>query len=308
MNKILTKKNFFHAKDTIFVIIGTFLMGFSFNVFLNANKISPSGFSGLSAIVSNLMQENLGWSIHPSVFYLCINAVLFLISFKKMGIKFAINTGIGIAAYSLFIEICNFDIGLSGSDLLLCAIYGGVLTGIGLGLVFRGHGSTGGSDLLANIVNNKYKQISVGNIIFIVDAIVVGLSFLAYNNLSLSLYSLIAIWIMTKVSDVVVSGVQGVRGYYIISSKYEEISEAIMKEIDRGVTGFNAKGMYTKSDGIVLLTLVTRSESMRLRQIVSNIDKDAFMFSCPVSEAIGQGFAPLKKEKKNNPDNDKGHS
>ena len=296
MKKIFKKANLLNIKDGLFVIIGTFLMGFSFNVFLNANKISPSGISGLCAIVSNLMQENWGWSIHPSIFYLAINTVLFFIAFKKMGLKFAINTAIGIASYSLFIEICNFDIGLSGTDLLLCAIYGGVLTGVGLGLVFRGHGSTGGSDLLASIITNKFKSITTGSIIFIADAVVVGLSLLAYKNLELSLYSLIAIWIMTKMSDVIVSGVQGIRGYYIISAKYNEIADAIMKDIDRGVTAFNSEGMYTHNESHVLLTLVTRSESVKLRQVVSNIDKDAFMFSCPISEAMGQGFVPLKSK------------
>ena len=299
MKKIFTKNNVFYVKDVLLVVIGTFLMGMSFNVFLNANRISPSGFSGLCAIISNLMQENWGWSIHASVLYLLINIVLFLIAFKKMGLKFAVNTAIGIATYSLFIEFCNFDIGLSGTDLLLCAIYGGVLTGIGLGLVFRGHGSTGGSDLLANILKNRFKFITVGNLVFIVDAIVVGLSYVAYNNLELALYSLIAIWIMTKMSDVIVSGAQGVRGYYIISSKNEEIADVIMKDLDRGVTGYEAEGMYTHSHQKVLVTLVTRSESIRLRQIVSSIDKDAFMFSCPVSEAMGQGFMPLKKGQKN---------
>ena len=298
MNKIISENNLKNLFDILLVITGTFLMGFSFNVFLNANHISPSGFSGLCAIISNVLDSNFGVIIHPSILYLSINAVLFIFAFKRMGVKFAINAAIGIATYSLFIEICQFDIGLSGNEnLLLYATFGGVLTGVGLGLVFRGHGSTGGSDMLANILGKRFRFITVGNLVFIVDAIVVALSFFAYNNINNSLYSLIAIWIMTKMSDVVVSGVQGVRGYYIVSSKYKEISTAIMQELDRGVTGYDARGMYTGTETEVLMTLVTREESVKLRQIVAQIDKNAFMFSCPISEAMGHGFTPLDVNK-----------
>ena len=170
--------------------------------------------------------------------------------------------------------------------------------GIGLGLVFRGHGSTGGSDMLANILGKRFKFLTVGNLVLIVDTIVVILSFVAYGDLKLSLYSLIAIYIMTKLSDVIVAGVQGVRAYYIISNNYENISYEIMHTLERGVTGFEAEGMYTKKEQKVLMTVVTRSESVKLRQIVSSLDKDAFVYSMPISEAMGYGFLPLTNESK----------
>lgn len=293
--KIFTKKNISNTIDALMVIVGTFLMGLSFNVFLNANRISPSGFSGLSAIISNVLAQHCNIHISASIFYLAINAILFIISFKNLGLKFAINSAIGISFYSIFMEICNFDIGLTGEDwhLLLYAIYGGVIMGIGLGLVFRGHGSTGGSDMLANILNKKFKFITVGNLVLIVDFIVVVLSFIAYNDLTLALYSLIAIYIMTKMSDVIVSGVQSLRAYYIISDKSDQISTAIMREVERGVTGFKTQGMYTHKDQNLLMTIVTRAESVKLRHIVASIDKSAFMYSAPISEAMGSGFIPL---------------
>lgn len=306
MKKILTKNNLVNVFEVLMVVFGTFLMGISFNVFLNSHRISPSGFSGLCAIISNVLLEKLSINIPASVLYLAVNAVLFIFAFKSMGIKFSINTAIGIVSYSLFIQVCNFDIGLSGEDLILCAIYGGVLSGVGLGLVFRGHGSTGGSDMLANILSKKYRFITVGNLVFIVDALVVGFSFIAYNNLNLALYSLIAIWIMTKMSDVIISGVQSVRGYYIISKEHKKIADAIMQNMQRGVTGYKAEGMYTNEDEKVLMTLVTRSESVKLRQIVSQIDKKAFMFSCPISEAMGDGFMPLTNKNDKEKDSDTG--
>ena len=299
MKKLVTKKNIGYVLDAVLVMVGTFLMGFSFNVFLNNNKISPSGFAGLSALISNILAENLGVYIPASVFYLGVNAVLFILSYKNIGLRFAINSAIGILSYSAFMEISNFEIGLSGNDLLLCAIYGGVIMGIGLGLVFRGHGSTGGSDMLANLLKKKFKFITVGNMVFIVDFIVIVLSFIAYNDLNLALYSLIAIYIMTKMSDVIVLGVQSLRAYYIISEKHEEIAEKIMHDIYRGVTGYSSQGMYTHKEQFVLMTIVTRAESVKLRQIVADCDKKAFMFSCPVSEAMGRGFVPLNNGKEN---------
>lgn len=296
--KINTKIKIKLIIDACLIIGGTFLMGFAFNVFLNNNKISPSGFSGLSAIISNVLMQNFNVNIPASVFYLVINAVLFIFAYKNLGLKFAINSAIGIISYSIFMQACNFDIGLSGQDLLLCAIYGGVIMGIGLGLVFRGHGSTGGSDMLANLLSRKFKFLTVGNLVFIVDLFVVVFSFIAYNNLNLALYSLIAIYIMTKMADVIVSGVQSLRAYYIISGNHEEIANRIMNEIERGVTGYKSQGMYTHSEQNVLMTIVTREESIKLRQIVSEIDKKAFMFSCPISEAMGGGFMPLNKDEK----------
>ena len=143
-------------------------------MFLNANRISPSGFSGLSAIVSNLLKIYLNIHISASVIYLSINAILFIIAFKSLGLKFAVNSAIGIVSYSIFMEVCNFSIGLSDGNLFLYALYGGVIMGLGLGLVFRGRGSTGGSDMLANLLNKKFRFITVGNFVFIVDFVVIA--------------------------------------------------------------------------------------------------------------------------------------
>lgn len=303
MKKILTKQNVKYVFNALLVIVGTFFMGFAFNVFLNANHISPSGFAGLCSIISNVLAEHAGINISASIFYLAINGVLFFLSFKKMGVNFAINSAIGVITYSIFMEVCNFNIGLGSSDLLLCAIYGGVLMGLGLGLVFRGHGSTGGSDMLANILGKKFKFMTVGNIVLIVDFIVVVLSFVAYGELTLSLYSLIAIWLMTKISDVIVAGVQGVRAYYVITLKYEEIANKVMTDLHRGVTGIFAQGMYTGKEQKMLMIVVTRSEVVRLRNLVASIDKNAFMYSTPISEAMGQGFLPLANSDKQNEQN-----
>ena len=296
---IFTKHNMKNVFDALLVVCGTFLMGLAFNVFLNNYKISPSGFSGLSAIISNVLAEHLNIHISSSIFYLAINGVLFIFAYKNLGLKFAINSAIGIISYSIFMEVVNFSIDIPQTERLLCAIYRGVIMGLGLGLVFRGKGSTGGSDMLANLLSKKFKFITVGNMVFVVDFIVVVLSFIAYKELQLALFSLISIWIMTKMTDIIISGASSLRAYYIISANYGIIADAIIKEADRGVTGIKSVGMYTKKEQNMLMTIVTRSEAVKLRQIVATLDKNAFMFSSPVSEAMGVGFMPLDSSKKN---------
>ncbi len=301
--KILSKSSLKNIFNALLVIGGTFIMGFAFNVFLNNYKISPSGFSGLCAIFSNILKQNLNVNIPASIMYLTINAILFIFAYKAMGIKYAIYSILGIVSYSVFMQVCNFNIGLNGQDLLLYSVYGGVLMGLGLGLIFRGGGSTGGSEMLAGLLNKKFRAITVGNFIFIINIFVVALSFIAYGDLNLSLYSLIAIWVMTKMSDAILSGFQSLRAYYIVSAKPVEIANKIMQDVKRGVTGFNSKGMYTNAEQTVLMTIVTREQSVELRQLVASIDSKAFLFSTTIIEAIGSHFEPLVKDKEEIPFN-----
>ena len=119
MKKIFTKKSAVYVKEAIFIIVGTFLMGTAFNVFLNANRISPSGFSGLCAIVSNVLKSQLNITLPASILYLGINSILFIFAFKNMGAKFAINSALGIVSYSIFMQVCKFDIGLASGDFIL---------------------------------------------------------------------------------------------------------------------------------------------------------------------------------------------
>lgn len=287
-----------YVLDYALVIVGTFLMGVSFNSIFAPNNITPSGFSGLSAIVSYFIGLWTGLNVPASIIYLLINVVLYIFAFKKLGKRFAISALVGILSYSLFMEICHFNfMNIFTDDNLLCAIYGGLVTGIGLGLVFRGHGSTGGSDMLACILNKKYPNIKIGSLVLIIDALVIAISAFAHG-INLSLYSLIGIYIMTKVTDVIVDGVKSVTAYHIITKKPKEISDKIMHEIARGVTAIQTRGMYTQNNQEMLVVIVTRSQVARLKSIVAEIDDTAFMYATSVSEAMGEGFNKIKKIKK----------
>lgn len=295
LEDMIKNKKLKFALDCLMIIMGTFLMSLSFNIFLVPNKISPSGFAGLASLISVLCHKYFGFLIPTSVLYLAMNAVLYIFAFKLLGKRFAITSAIGIGFYALFIEIVKFDFVIS-DDLILCTIYGGVLMGLGLGIVLRGRGSTGGSDLLASIINAKKPEIPIGTVVIFIDMIVVGLSILVYG-LAFSLYSLVAIWIMGKVADIVIAGVQSLKAYYIISTKNNQIADKIITDVARGVTSIPADGVYTSASRTMLMIVVNRSQVQHLKNIVADIDADAFMFCSPVSEAMGKGFLPLKKKR-----------
>ena len=175
--------------------------------------------------------------------------------------------------------------------------------GTGIGLVFRGNGSTGGCDMVAVVVNKFFPTVTTGQIIIFVDGAVVILSALVYSSLVLPLYALITIFISGKVSDMFVDGIRSLRAYYIVTDKKEELSQAIFNKLNRGVTNLKCEGMFTHNDRDMLLIIVRRAQILALKKIVKKIDPNSFMFSHNVKEAYGNGFIAhandkIKKNKK----------
>ena len=286
-------KYYKHALNIFLIIFGTFIMGAGFNLFFAPNNILLGGFGGLSTIISFLLSK-IGINISMSVLYLIFNSVLYIFAVKILGKTFAIYAIIGILGYSLFLEVCKFS--AISNDLLLCCIYGSLCTGIGVGLVIRCGGSTGGGDMLGCVINRKIPKISVGWVTIFVNTVVMIISFFVYG-LNLSLYSLIGIFISGKCSDIIIEGPKSVKAFYIISSKSEDISSQLINNLHRGVTGFEAYGKYSGNHLDVLLCLVSSYQIAKLKQIVYDVDKNAFLFSVSVKEAMGKGFHKLENRK-----------
>ena len=293
--KISKHKATKYATDFLFIAVGTFLMGIAYSIFLTPYDITPSGFSGLSNIISLLIMKLTGFYLYPAIIYLVLNAILFLFAFKNHGIKFCVYAAIGIGLYSLFMEVCKFDLVVT-NDLLLCSIIGGVIMGIGLGMVVRVGSSTGGCDMLATMVNRFLPSVTTGQIIFIVDVLVIGTSIFVYG-LANALYALIGIYISTRATDIVIDGVKAVRAYYIISDKTDEIRDAVHDNLHRGATEIKALG-YEKNEKSMLLCLVRRNQVAKLKDIIKEIDEKAFVFCTTVREAIGNGFYTKPEKKK----------
>ena len=291
--------------ECLTIMLGTFITAMGFKLFLTPHNIVPGGFMGVAQIIYDLLAGINFTGISVSVWYIILNFFLYLYAVKCLGFKFGLRAGVGIASYSLFVAIIdkftfindflvqleNEASNINGVGVyILYAIYGGVLMGAGLGLVFRGNGSTGGCDMVAVVVNKFFPTVTTGQIVMTVDGIVVVLSAIAYQSLILPLYALITIFICGKVSDMFVDGVRSLRAFYIITEKKEELSKAIFDKVHRGVTNVKCEGMYTHQDRDMLLVVVRRSQIIALKKVVKEIDPDSFMFSDNVKEVYGKGF------------------
>lgn len=294
-------------KDDIFdlfmVLAGTIIMGFAFNIFLIPYNISMGGFSGLAAVISTLL-GNANIHLNPSIIYLVLNIFLYVFAYKTLGKRFAIFALIGILAYSLSMELTALIKYTPQDDLLICSLYGGIIWGVGTGLIVRHNASTGGTDMLASIIRRKTTKLSTGTIILIADVVVLALNIIAYGVDSL-LYSILVLFLATFITDMVIDGSRGVKAYYIITNKKDELTEKIFSEINRGATEIHTTGMYTHEQKSMILCLINKYRAPMLKKIVHDIDPQAFVFSTNVSEVIGNGFyiptPKVKKKKKFNP-------
>lgn len=267
------------------VLLGVIITAFGVSYFLIPTKIAAGGVSGLATVIFHLTKLPVG------VTMLLLNVPLFLLSWRLIGPMFGAKTLFGTITISLFIDLFNrFAVPIT-EDLLLCTIYGGVLAGIGLGIAFRSGGSTGGTDMAAQLVA-RFFPTSVGQALLIVDGAVILLAGLAFG-LELAMYALIAVFITTKTIDLVQEGQNYAKACLIISDQAEAIGQGIMERLERGVTRLDGQGLYTNADRKVLLAIVSRIEITRVKEIVREFDEKAFVVIYDVHEVLGEGFRRL---------------
>lgn len=264
------------------IIVGAFIMGIGQNVFLIPNKIAAGGISGIATI----LEHTIG--IRPSVVVLVLNIPLFITAFVYLGRKFVLTSILGTVSYSIALEITQ--VYSFYGDNLIVSVLGGVLTGIGLGIVFKSDATTGGTDVAAKLLKINFPHISVGKLILIIDGIIITLSAIVFKNLNLAVYATISLYITTIIVDRMIEGIDFAKAVYIISEKNQEISSNIMSKINRGVTGLKGIGMYSKEDTTILLCVLKNYELAKLKSIVYEIDDKAFFITCDVREVMGEGF------------------
>lgn len=270
-------------KEYIFFILGSIIAAFGTSCFLLPNQLSSGGFSGIATIIYYLFNVPMGTTI------LFLNIPVFILAFIREGKEFCIKTLISTFVFSqainIFESINNFT-----SDKILASVYGGVVIGIGLALVFKGKSSTGGTDLIANIIRSYNNKVSIGNILQILDIIVVGLNVIFLGEIEIGLYSAIAIYITNKMLDLFFEGINFSKMIYIISEKYNEIADIINNEIDRGATGIYGKGMYSNHEKTIIMCVAKRKDVMRIKQIAEQIDCNSFIIITDAREVYGLGF------------------
>jgi uncharacterized membrane-anchored protein YitT (DUF2179 family) len=271
------------------ILLGTFLMAISLNMFLEPYTIAPGGLTGFAIVVNKLIGTPL-WIIN-----VVINIPLFLIGYKFLGKEGTIKTALGIILLTYFLN-ATLKLGniKTTDDVLLASIFGGVIMGIALGLVFKIEGSTGGTDLIGLILNKFFPSISVPKLMMIVDSMVVVMAGIVDKNIETALYSALALYISVRVADAIIEGFSYSKGFLIISNKPDDISKAIMDELGRGVTLLEGKGAYTKQQKDVLFVVVGRNQEVSVKQIVKRIDAYAFITVNTVHEVLGEGFKPFK--------------
>lgn len=218
-----------------------------------------------------------------------INIPAFIITWKVVGFKYGFKSFIGMMGCSIGITIGE-HLGSLTQDFILAALFGGVVSGIGMALTYRAGGSTGGTDLVAKLVHLKKPYINLGNILLIVDGIVIVILALTSKSIEVALYSVVSLFVMTKVLNLILEGVDYAKAVFVITTKPEEISDLIHDEIKRTSTKINAVGTYSHAEKSILLCVVNYKEIPRLKQIVKQVDDKSFTIVTTVTEAIGEGF------------------
>jgi uncharacterized membrane-anchored protein YitT (DUF2179 family) len=268
------------------IIIGTFIMAVGFVFFISPYKLAPGGVYGIAIIFHHMFGFPIGIS------GLLMDIPLTILAIRILGPKFGIKTIFGFVLLAGFITLLEFTWGyepLVEGDALLSTIFGGVLVGLGLGLVFKSRASSGGSDILAMILA-KYTKLPVGKLLIFVDAFIVLFGLLAFEDWKIPLYSWIAIFITGKMVDVVLQGVSYDKTLFIISDKHEAIRDKIINDLQRGGTFIQAKGMYNGSEKQMIFTVVNRREMAILQNFIHLEDPEAFMTVFDANEIIGNGF------------------
>ena len=273
--------------NALLIAAGLLLATLGYRLYLIPNNVAPGGFTGIGQIVNHLVP-----SLGVGLVNLLLNVPLFLLSLRSMGLGFGLRSLLSSVLLSLLLDY--LPVPAMTDDVLLSAVFGGVLCGAGFGLVLRGHATTGGSDMLASIVHRHVPALKVSVCLFATDATVVIASGFVFDAAA-AMYALISVFVMNVVIDQVLEGPGLARSHIIITTHGNEIAERILKELDRGVTALDAKGMYSGEDRTMLLCVVSRLEAVRLRAVVFSVDPRAFVIVQNVHEALGEGFKELQK-------------
>ena len=271
--------------DIACIFFGSTMYSIGLHCFSAPNNIAAGGVAGISTLVNAVADINIG------ILYGAINVPLIIIGFIFLGKKMMIKT-----FFSVLVTTFMTDYGLSSvpayqnGDRLLASVFAGIFFGIGLGIVYLREGTTGGTDIINKLINKKYPHFSLGVIMLGTDAVIICASMLVYGTIEAGLYAIIAIFICSKVMDMILYGSFEGKMLLIFSDKYHEISEFVMKNLNRGVTWLNATGAYSERNKQVICCAVHKSEYTKIKRKVKEIDPHAFIIITNAGEVLGEGF------------------
>ena len=292
MNKHgVTPRTLVLALDFLGYVAGAFIYAIGLVCFMKPANIAPGGVSGISIILNYI------WEWMPlGTTSLVINIPLIILAWFYLGKRFTIKTLVALALSSFMTDaIVTPLFPVYAGDRLLGSVFGGVLVGVGLGLIFWRGATTGGTEIVSGLLRLRFPQVSMGKALMLVDCAVLGASMAVFRDLESGLYGIIALFVISKVIDVIVYGVDQGNMVTVVSDKTPEITKRILDELDRGVTLLSGKGGYTGQEKEVLICAVRKSEFAQLKSIIREVDHNAFVVTTEAGEILGQGFKPVNK-------------
>lgn len=279
--------------DYILLIVGTGLLASSIQCVFDPIGLVTGGFSGIAIIVKALTEDLISGGIPLWLTNFVLNVPVFLIAYKVKGKSFVGRTLAGTFLLSAWLYVIP-PIDVTQGDYILAAVFGGVLSGAGMGLILLAKATTGGTDMVATLIQHYVRHYSIVQILQILDAIVVLAGFYVFG-IRAALYAMVAIFVTSKVSDALMEGFKFSKAAFIISDKYELVAKHILEDLDRGVTGLKAKGMYSGADKCMLYCVVSQKEIVRVKEIVAEVDPNAFVIVSDAREVLGEGFLEYSK-------------
>lgn len=281
MNDII-KKYSMDGKDILYITIGCLILAYSFQVFLFPNEIISGGISSLSIILNNV----LGWE--PAYIQYAINVPLLILSFVFLGKEVLFKSILGSLLFPFFVDLLS-DVTPITNNPMLAAIYGGVLTGLGVGLVYKAKGSTGGTSIIAQLLE-KFTHFSLGESNLYADGAIIIIGFFTFD-IEAIMYGIITLVILSRVIDLVLVGSRTQKNVLIISDSPDDIRQEILSNFDRGVTRLNVRGGYNNDEKEMLMVVIQDREITALQEMILQLDDDAFVVVMSANEVMGRGFS-----------------
>jgi uncharacterized membrane-anchored protein YitT (DUF2179 family) len=299
----IKKEKLFSAewfKNYSFIVLGSFILAAGYVFFITPYKIVPGGVLGISIVIHYLTEGVFTFApsgLPVGMMGFLMNIPLTLIGIRILGPRFGIKTILGFFLTSGFIDLLAYLWGsgpLVAGDALLSSVFGGVLIGFGLGLIFKSRATSGGSDIIAMIIS-KYTRIMPGQLLIYIDSVIVLVGLIAFRDWRIPMYSWIVIFITGKVVDSFLTGANYDKSLFIITDKYDEIRDKIINDLNRSGTLIRGTGLYRESEKKIVFTTVNRRELVMLESYIKEIDEHAFMTVFDAREVLGEGFKPLNE-------------
>lgn len=284
------KKLLKELRSYLMITLGSFLYALSISLFLDPNSLAPGGVSGISIILSSVT------GVETGTWVLLINIPIILLGLWKFGFKFIISTIYCVIISSAFINLVE-PYGALTSDLLLAAVAGSALLALGIGLVMKAGATTGGTDIIVKVLRLKFPHMKTGSLFLIIDACIVTVSAIVFENIDSALYAGIAVFFTSTILDLVLYGRDGAKMIYIISDCADKIAKRLLADVDIGVTYVRGEGAYSGKDKKVILCVMRKPLAPKVEEIVKEEDPDSFMIVTNATEIYGQGYKSFFSEK-----------